>query len=168
MPGLPIPSASHFGNLIVNPSGTSPTATETYLRCPGWWVLDMSPLDNIALRGGSTLIPHAAGQDPNPLILDESVFTMPFLVVGDADRAGNATATATNGPLIQLQSNFDWLLTHVAGPYDGVTETRQVKRLKVDGTAQTKPGQFHLEVVKQRGAIYDVVLTLTLPAGKWS
>jgi hypothetical protein len=163
--GLPIPSASRMGNIIVNPSGVSPTATETYLRGPAWWVLDLSPLDNVALRGESTLIPHAAGRDPNPLIVDEGTYVMPFVIVGDSDRAGNATAS---DGLIQLQSNWDWLLAHVMGPLDGITETRQVKRTRAGGASSTKPAEIHLEIVKQRGAIYDVVLTLTVPAGRWT
>lgn len=165
MPGLPLASASRMGNLIVNPSGVSPTATETYLRCPGWWILEMSDLDNLAVRGDNTLIPHAPGLDPNPLIVDEATYVLPFCVVGDADRAGNATAS---NALVQLQSNWDWLLTHVAGPYDGIVETRTVKRVKADGSNQTGEGQFRLQIVKQRGSIYDVVLTLTLPAGRWA
>lgn len=168
MPGLPIPSASRMGRLVVNPSGVSPTATETDLRGPGWWVLDMSPLDGITLRGENVLVPHSTGRKPEPLILDESLFVMPFVIVGDSDRAGNATATGANGPLVQLESNWGWLLAHVAGPYDGTVKTRAVKWIKADGTSKTADGQFRLDIVKQRGAIYDVVLSLTVPAGRWA
>ena len=53
---LPQASASRMGNLIVNPSGVSPTATETTLRDRAWWILDLSPLPVVTLRGESTLI----------------------------------------------------------------------------------------------------------------
>jgi len=148
----------------VNPSGTSPTATETYLRTPAWAILEMSDLLNEQMRGDNALIPHAPGMKPYARILDQGTYVMPFEVVGDCDQ--NATATA-GSPLAQLQANWHWLLTHVHGPVDGVTKTRTVKLVNYDGTTKTAQAQFRLTIVKQRGTVYDVVLDVTVPAGRF-
>lgn len=162
---LLLPSAYRMGNVIVNPSGVSPTATETYLRGPAWAILEMADLWNENLRGDNVLIPHAAGTKPYPKILDEGTYVMPFCIVGDCDRAGNATGS---NPLDQLDDNWRWLLAHVQGPRDGITKTRVVKIVYPDGSSATAAGQFRLTIVKQRGSVLDVVVDLTVPAGRFS
>lgn len=157
------PSAYRM-NLVVNPSGTSPTATETYLRGPAWAILEQVDVWNQTLRGDNALIPHAPGMKPYPQIRDQAVYVMPFVIVGDSDRAGNATAS---NPFDQLDDNWRWLLTHVQGPSDGVTKTRVVKVIYPDGASALADGQFRLTIVKQRGSVLDVVVDLTVPAGRF-
>jgi hypothetical protein len=157
-------SAYRMGNLVVNPSGTSPTATETYLRGPAWAILEMADLWNEQMRGENALIPHAPGKKAYPRILDEGTYVLPFTVVGDCDRAGNATATNN---LDQLDDNWRWLKTHVQGPTDGVTSTRVLKITYPDGSSAVAAGQMRLTIVKQRGTILDVVLDITVPAGRF-
>lgn len=164
--GLPQGSASRMGQLTANPSGVAPSGMETDLRTPAWWLTDMSPivLGMPDEKGGEGInIPGAPGRSPTFTLPDETVYVMPFHVVGDCDASGTP-ATGTNGTLIQLRRNRQHLLQNVAGPYDG-TETRVFKLTFTDGTSVLFQAKASLNLVRQNGADADYVLDLRVPGG---
>jgi hypothetical protein len=160
--GFPAAAASHFGNLIVNPSGTNPGEYETYLRCPGWWALDLSPLWGFpAYRGDNLVIPHHTGRRINPKRIDQGVYTLELAITGVVNATGGDNANAFVG----LRTNLEWLWSNIGDPSTG--DTRLAKLILPDASAITANCQFELALASLKGAEVRAMLDVIVPAGRF-
>lgn len=160
---LPPASSSRAGRLIINPSGNAQGALETDLRCPAWWMLDLSSGRFPAVRGQNVIVPKAIGKRAYTKRVSETAYVSTIYVCGDVDR--NASATPS-GALIGLDDNLDDLWTNVGDP--GVLTTRVAKRVQADGTALTADCQCILDLVRQKGPHAWLTMDLILTRGRFT
>lgn len=166
MSGLPVGSASQMGQLTINPDQgfASGGFAETPMRCPGWWLLDMSPLWGFpAQRGENLVIPGAQGRRPNPRRLDQAIYVMPIHIIGEVNVSGGTYAN----PLQGLYENLRWLRDNVhalpAGSY-----TREASLTLPDTSELVADVQANLQLVSQRGAEADGIFELIIPTGDFT
>lgn len=121
-----------------------------------------------AVRGQSKTMTGLLGRRSFPVRVDEAVHDLYFVVNGDFDQAGAATAD----PLVGLQANLDYLWTNVLQPITSGDGTRPATLLMPSGATRsadvrTSPlvpvGE---DVTDTRFA--EFTLTVTIPGGRFT
>jgi hypothetical protein len=159
---FPNAAASKMGNVIVNPGSAAIGAVETYLRCPAWWLLDMSPFWGFpALRGSTVVIPGVDGTLGFQRRIDQGVYTAPLQVTGDVDASAVAPSASH---FTQLRDNLDYLWENVGTPPVGAT--RSARLVLPDYTTIDFEGQFALTLVSQSITDAALIVDVTVPAGR--
>lgn len=164
MTAFPDASASKMGNIVVNPSGTEPGEVEVFLRCPGWWILDMSQtLAMPDVRGGpdnNDVIPGVSGRLANVDLDDQGVYVFPMRMTGEVNATGGDYPSALSG----LKTNRDFLRANVdAQPPTG--PTRVVKVIWPDGSSTLIDAQTKLTIGAQQAADLLAEFRMIVPQG---
>lgn len=165
MTGLPVYTASEMGRLQINPGSSTPGFLDTDLRCPAWWVTDLSGLYVPGdLKGEDIDVPFAGGDIATPWLPAATTVPLELHVVGEVDRAG----TPASNPLAGLEANLADLAANVHGPRDGTTATRAATLTTPGGNTLDAQVRCTLTILRQKYADAWCVLSVKIMGGEFA
>lgn len=159
MSGFP---ATYPRNFVVNPSGSMPGAEEVFVRCGGWWALELPFKGMPDLRSGgddNLIVPEVDGRIALQEFIDQGVYVIELRVCGDVDASGTA---ATGSHLDVLEQNIEFLKDNLGRPPSGPTRTSKYIRpwITLEDEIQSR-----IKFGKQKGSEIAAAWTVVVPGG---
>lgn len=136
------------------------------LNTHAWHVLNLSLLwGPAATRGANATLPRTAGRVALPRYVDETSYSLPFVVLGSCDQSGNAS---TGGPIEGLIANLDYLWTNLFAPPSAPTATRSATLTIPGSSSRTAEVQLSVDPIEMSGEVARTVIELIVPAGRFA
>lgn len=134
------------------------------LRCPAWWVTDLTQLyQGGARRGADRVIPATTGVRPYRRRRTATAYPLPMVILGDVDVDGLTHADVWSG----WQANYELLHDELIVDPGSVEGTRLATFTTADGSVRS--GQVHVLAI-DLGLVQEgrakATLQLSIPSGR--
>lgn len=136
------------------------------MHCPGWVVLDVTPLWQASTqRGADLLIPGRPGMLPLPRRITSTEVSLRMIINGNYTAGGVYNYNARLG----LYNNIEYLNSAIVVPAPGGSLRNVTLYAPGGGSSKTQGAHVTgLEIGDQVGAFCKAVLTLVFPEGNLS